>query len=346
MQVDETLGTFVNQLIEQAYTDQASDIHFETYQDQGRVRTRIDGFLHTIHTLSRDTMQRIITHLKVIAELDIAEKRFPQDGKIKLNNDKMIRINICPTLHLEKAVLRLTGNQSAALSLQELGMSKQQLDFFHAYLAMPQGLILIAGPTGSGKTMTLYAALRHLNQEAKNIVTIEDPIEREVTGINQVNINSKIHFHFSDAIRAFLRQDPDVMMIGEIRDSPTAMAALQAAQTGHLVLTTIHASDTQEAAARLQQLLPDSFSFSGLLVLFIAQRLIRKRCSHCHQGCAHCQQGYRGRTALFEFTPFDLPSSLSASGSAAVSQGITDLLEIKRVLGTQHHVSVNEKINP
>ncbi|HVY53930.1 MAG TPA: GspE/PulE family protein [Gammaproteobacteria bacterium] len=300
---DESLINFVDKILSRAAELSASDIHIEPSVTHSRVRYRIDGLLKPATQMPKDIANRVIMRLKIMANLDIAEKRLPQDGRILLKQNISvtdIRINVCPVMHGEKIVLRLLDIKRNLLDIHHLGFNSQQKDLFINKVTQPQGLILVTGPTGSGKTTTLYSALNYLNHSEKNIITIEDPIEIQLEGINQATIHPKIGFDFASALRAFLRQDPDVIMIGEIRDKETAEIAIQAALTGHLVLSTLHANSAIESLYRLITLGCPVLSLANSLSLIINQRLLRKKCHHCQAGCTFCQNGYSGRTAIFE----------------------------------------------
>lgn len=248
---DEPLIQFVNQLIQNALHQNASDIHIEPFQLSCRIRFRLDGVLQQITEIPSNLAARLATRLKVMAKLDITERRLPQDGRFQIHFVD-VRISTCPVLHGEKIVLRILDTKKTALGLDELGLLDTQKEQLLQALNQPQGLILVTGPTGSGKTVTLYSALQYLNHLDRNISTVEDPVEIQLHGINQVNINTKINLHFSTTLRALLRQDPDVLMVGEIRDPETAEIAIQAAHTGHLVLATLHTNSAAEAVTRLQ----------------------------------------------------------------------------------------------
>ena len=309
----------VDHFLRQAVALQASDLHFESYDDVYRVRYRKDGILHELAQPPLALAPRIAARLKIMANLDIAEQRIPQDGRFSIkdtqNNSIDCRFSSCPTLNAEKITLRILNHSKQIITLNDLGLTEGNQSCFIKALNRCQGLILVTGPTGSGKTVTLYAALHHLNSLEKNISTVEDPIEIKQLGINQVPINPKIGFGFAQALRALLRQDPDIIMIGEIRDQETAQMALNAAQTGHLVLSTLHANSAPETIIRLQQLGLPKYLIAESLSLVIAQRLIRRLCKRCKRpdkdgrkgyravGCALCHQGYQGRMAIFELMP-------------------------------------------
>lgn len=371
---DEPLIQYVNQTIEHAIKEQASDIHIEPYQHYCRIRYRRDGMLYEIAQIPLDLASQFILRLKIMARLDISEQRFPQDGRFQYSNID-IRMNTCPTLYGEKVVLRLLSDQYFSLNLDALGFNLTQKQLFLNHIAKPHGMILVTGPTGSGKTTTLYAALNHLNTTEKNISTVEDPIEIQCNGINQVAIQPKIGLHYATILRTFLRQDPDIIMIGEIRDSETANIALQAAETGHLVLSTLHTNSAIETLFRLQSMGIEPYKMASSLSLIIAQRLLRKLCVHCKQpeqdsariltnlhidpsltttlfraiGCKYCLNGYQGRIAVYEMlaNTRDLTDAifhersiqhhfqtLHQSGIEKVLDGTISLTELNRVLFT------------
>lgn len=342
---------WVQEILTEAAQLGASDIHFEPFSECFRVRFRLDGLLQTRRKLPSQQAASMTAHLKIMSQLDIAERRRPQDGRLQVTLNQHtrlnLRINCLPTLHGEKVVLRVLNPPSQNQSIETIGLGPEQLALYEAALQQPQGLILVTGPTGSGKTQTLYAGLQRLNQDHLNIATVEDPIEIPLFGITQVAVNPKTGLDFAQAIRAFLRQDPDVIMVGEIRDHETAVSALRAAQTGHGVLSTVHTNSAAETLQRLLHIGLTPYDIAATLSLIIAQRLVRKLCPHCKQairlpsavlasegfsqpqiqtaelysaqGCAHCQQGYLGRTGLFEvvaMTP-DLAELMLTQPSAA-----------------------------
>lgn len=329
---------FVNGILLNAIRQGASDIHFEPYEDEYRVRLRIDGLLRIAARPPAGLAAKVCARLKVLARLDIAERRAPQDGRIRLrlpNRRKVdLRMNTLPTLYGEKAVVRILDSGAALPSLDELGMTARQQGHFLAALDRPQGMILVTGPTGSGKTVTLYAALERLNVQERNISAVEDPCEIQLAGVNQVNVNRIAGLTFASALRAFLRQDPDVIMVGEIRDAETAAIAVRAAQTGHLVLSTLHTEDAPASLTRLRDLDVPPYAAASVH-LIVAQRLARRLCPECrqhyspgeaalrgqgvgedvlpagtrlyrpagHGACRHCADGYRGRVGLFQVMP-------------------------------------------
>ena len=329
---------FVNGILLNAIRQGASDIHFEPYEDDYRVRVRIDGLLRIAARPPAGLAAKVCARLKVLARLDIAERRAPQDGRMRLrlpNRRKVdLRMNTLPTLYGEKAVVRILDSGAALPPLDELGMTTRQQGHFLAALDRPQGMILVTGPTGSGKTVTLYSALARLNVLERNVSAVEDPCEIQLAGINQVNVNRGAGLTFASALRAFLRQDPDVIMVGEIRDAETAAIAVRAAQTGHLVLSTLHTEDAPASLARLRDLEVPPYAAASVH-LILAQRLARRLCPECRLGyspdetalrdqgigedllpagtrlyrpgasgnCRHCTDGYRGRVGIFQVMP-------------------------------------------
>ncbi|MGK0674063.1 MAG: type IV-A pilus assembly ATPase PilB [Halothiobacillaceae bacterium] len=335
---DAPVVKFVNSILMQAIQKGASDIHFEPYEHTFRVRFRIDGELREITsgTQLKGWADRIIARLKVMSRMDIAERRVPQDGRIKLAVSKTraidFRVNSCPTLFGEKVVLRILDPSSAKLGIDALGYEPEQKQLYLNALKKPYGMILVTGPTGSGKTVSLYTGLNILNTEDRNISTAEDPAEINLPGINQVNVNPKAGLTFAEALRAFLRQDPDVIMVGEIRDLETAEIAIKAAQTGHLVLSTLHTNDAPQTLTRLANMGVPPYNIASSVILIIAQRLARKLCPACKTevkvpreellregftpqdvdkgltiykavGCELCNNGYKGRTGIYQVMP-------------------------------------------
>ncbi|MBU1628569.1 MAG: Flp pilus assembly complex ATPase component TadA, partial [Gammaproteobacteria bacterium] len=330
--MDEKIVQLINEIIEKAIHQSASDIHFEVYEKYCRIRFRLDGFLTQISSFETTLAPKISVRLKIMSKLDIAEKRLPQDGRIKIDWSHLkksidMRVSSCPTLWGEKIVLRLLENNEHIRSLQDLSFNTKQYDDFLTAIKKPQGIILVTGPTGSGKTVSLYAALKTLNTSDKNILTVEDPVEINLPGINQVHINIKAGLTFPIALRAFLRQDPDIIMIGEIRDRETAEIAIKAAQTGHLVLATLHTNSAFDTINRLKNMGIEPYNLASAITLVTAQRLARKLCSTCKiqkvipasvaktldlpqdtqaffaNGCDKCNQGYKGRVAIHEIVP-------------------------------------------
>jgi len=326
---------FLDNLIYEAKQLKSSDIHIETYEYRCRVRIRIDGMMVERYILQREDYPALINKIKIMSNLDIAEKRLPQDGRIhyRRNQDQFdIRVSVLPTLHGEKVVLRLLNNNSTNIQLDKLGMSPVDYENYLHGVKKPNGILLISGPTGSGKTTTLYATLKHLNKTTNNILTIEDPIEYTLEGINQVQLKENIGLTFGAALRTFLRQDPDIIMVGEIRDPDTANMAIRAALTGHLVLSTIHTNSAWGTVSRLVDMGIPNFLIANTLNTSVAQRLVRTLCPHCKReeqmsvdlyprqfkpyfsvekhavavGCASCYfTGFKGRKAVYEIIPMD-----------------------------------------
>jgi general secretion pathway protein E len=303
----------INALLTQSLREGASDIHIEPFEQTSVVRFRIDGTLRDIVRPRKAIHAALISRIKIMSQLDIAEKRLPQDGRITLRiggKPVDVRVSTLPTGHGERAVLRLLDKEAGRLDLQHLGMSDQMLQQFDHLIKQPHGIVLVTGPTGSGKTTTLYAALSRLNASTTNILTVEDPIEYDLEGVGQTQVNPRIDMSFAKALRAILRQDPDVIMIGEIRDLETAQIAVQASLTGHLVLATLHTNDSAAAVTRLLDMGIEPFLLSSSLLGVGAQRLVRKLCPHCRRhdgqywqaaGCDHCgSTGYQGRVGVYE----------------------------------------------
>ena len=302
---DAPIIRMLNALLTQAARDGASDIHIEPYERHSSVRFRVDGTLREVVQPNRALHAALISRLKIMAELDIAEKRLPQDGRISLRLGTRavdVRVSTLPSAHGERAVLRLLDKSEARLTLEAVGMQGRVLQQVDQLIAQPHGILLVTGPTGSGKTTSLYAALQRLDATRNNIMTVEDPIEYELPGVGQTQVNAKIDLNFAKALRAILRQDPDVIMIGEIRDFETAQIAIQASLTGHLVLATLHTNDAASAVTRLTDMGVEPFLLSSSLLGVLAQRLVRKRCTACQgAGCEVCgHTGYAGRTGIFE----------------------------------------------
>jgi general secretion pathway protein E/type IV pilus assembly protein PilB len=322
---------FVDRLIQEANHLGSSDIHIEIYGDKARVRIRIDGNLIQRYTIEKEEYPELVNKIKIRSNLDISEKRLPQDGRIQYE-DFDIRVSILPTLHGEKIVLRILGHDASSINLEKIGFSETEKHNYLEGVRRPNGIILISGPTGSGKTTTLYATLKLLNDEKRNIVTVEDPVEYTLEGINQVQLKESIGLTFASALRSFLRQDPDVIMLGEIRDGETAQMAIRAALTGHLVLSTIHTNSAWGTISRLIDMGVPSFLLANTMNTSVAQRLVRKLCPSCKTekelslkdwplqkqeleipkrhfvpvGCDQCHYtGYKGRTALYEVIPID-----------------------------------------
>ena len=332
---DTPVVRFINKMLLDAIKGGASDIHFEPYEKIYRVRLRTDGILHVVATPPASLGTRLAARLKVMAELDISERRMPQDGRIKMKLSKTraidFRVNSLPTLWGEKIVLRILDPSSAKMGIEALGFEPLQQTLFLEALSRPQGMILVTGPTGSGKTVSLYTGLNILNTSERNIATAEDPVEINLEGINQVNVNNRVGLDFASALRSFLRQDPDVVMVGEIRDLETAEIAVKAAQTGHLVLSTLHTNSAAETLTRLRNMGVPAFNLATSVALIIAQRLARRLCNGCKQtidipkdtllaegfseeqieagiqvfepklkGCGKCNDGYKGRVGIYE----------------------------------------------
>lgn len=307
---DAPIIRMLNALLTQAARDGASDIHIEPYERHSVVRFRVDGNLREVVQPNRALHAALISRLKIMAELDIAERRMPQDGRISLRigtHAVDVRVSTIPSAHGERAVLRLLDKSEGQLSLESLGMQGDVLAHLGHLLQQPHGIILVTGPTGSGKTTTLYACLQRLDTRGRNIMTVEDPIEYELAGIGQTQVNTKIDLTFAKALRAILRQDPDIIMVGEIRDIETAQIAIQASLTGHLVLATLHTNDAASAVTRLTDMGIEPFLLSSSLLGVLAQRLVRKVCTACAgAGCEVCARtGYLGRTGVFELLETD-----------------------------------------
>ncbi|MCW8907447.1 MAG: type IV-A pilus assembly ATPase PilB [Sedimenticola sp.] len=348
---DAPVVRFVNKMLLDAINGGASDIHFEPYEKTFRVRLRQDGILHEVASPPINIASRLIARIKVMSRMNIAERRVPQDGRIKmkLSRNRAIdfRVNTCPTLYGEKVVLRILDPTSAQLGIEALGFEPEQKRLFETAIKKPYGMILVTGPTGSGKTVSLYTGLNMLNSEGVNISTAEDPVEIQVPGINQVNVNVKTGLTFAEALRAFLRQDPDIIMVGEIRDLETAEIAVKAAQTGHLVLSTLHTNDAPQTLTRLANMGVPPFNIASSVILIMAQRLARRLCEHCKAvddlpqealleegfkeeelkdltiykavGCDRCTLGYKGRVGIFQIMP------ISSAMEKLVMEGGTSL---------------------
>ena len=382
--VDETpVVRFINKVLLDAIRKGASDIHFEPYEARYRIRYRLDGILKNVAGPPIQMNRRLSSRLKVMAGLDIAEKRVPQDGRIKMNLSRTksidFRASTCPMLFGEKVVLRILDSSITRMGIEQLGFEEQQRDRFDDMVSKPYGMILVTGPTGSGKTVTLYTALNLLNDEGRNISTVEDPVEIRMEGINQVQQNLKQGMTFARALRAFLRQDPDVIMVGEIRDLETAEIAIKAAQTGHLVLSTLHTNDAPQSITRLMNMGVPTYNITSAVNLVVAQRLVRKLhiCKQPHElpqeallqagftmedlddlkifkptGCPECNEGYRGRTGIFEVMPIsdEIARIILEEGNAlriteqARKEGILDLRQsamIKVATGATDLIEIN-----
>ncbi len=362
---DAPVVRFVNKIMLDAIKRGASDIHFEPYEKIFRVRTRQDGMLKQVATPPIALAPKVCARLKVMARMDIAERRVPQDGRIKMRLSKNraidFRVNTCPTLFGEKIVMRILDPSSAKLGIDALGYEAHQKDAYLNTLAQPYGMILVTGPTGSGKTVSLYTGLNILNEEGTNISTAEDPAEINLPGVNQVNVNTKVGLTFASALRAFLRQDPDVIMVGEIRDLETAEIAIKAAQTGHLVLSTLHTNDAPRTLTRMVDMGVKPYAIASTVSLIIAQRLARRLCENCKEvkdipdeallqegftkdevggvriygpvGCKQCNDGYKGRVGIYQVMPVTetIARIIMEGGNAtqiadqAASEGVWDL---------------------
>ncbi|MCU7929236.1 MAG: type IV-A pilus assembly ATPase PilB [Candidatus Thiodiazotropha sp. (ex Codakia rugifera)] len=337
LDVDEApVVRYINKILLDAINRGVSDVHFEPYEYTYRIRYRQDGMLHEVANPPSNLANRLSSRIKVMSRMNIAERRIPQDGRIKMQLSKTraidFRVNTCPTLYGEKIVLRILDPTSAQLGIEALGFEEEQREAFQSAINKPYGMILVTGPTGSGKTVSLYTALNLLNTPEVNISTAEDPVEIQVAGINQVNMNVKTGLTFAEALRAFLRQDPDIVMVGEIRDLETAEIAVKAAQTGHLVLSTLHTNDAPQTLTRLANMGIPPFNIASSVLLIMAQRLARRLCEHCKTaddvprealleegfsetdidtdfttykpvGCDLCTSGYKGRVGIFQVMP-------------------------------------------
>jgi len=360
---------FINKILHDAANQKASDIHFEPYEDHYRIRFRQDGILHEVAAPPSSVANYLVTRLKVMANLDISERRLPQDGRFQLSlaqgNPIDFRVSTCPTLYGEKVVTRLLESSPELLDVDKLGMEEDQKRTFLDAIQQTQGIVLVTGPTGSGKTVSLYTALKILNTPKENISTVEDPVEIRLSGINQVQINSKAGLTFAKVLRAFLRQDPNIIMVGEIRDLETAEIAVKASQTGHLVLSTLHTNSASETLIRLANMGIAPYNIASTIVLIMAQRLVRHLCEHCKQptnipeaallkegftkkeistlklftpnpkGCDDCKQGYKGRLGIYEVMPLskDMGRLIMDQGNAmdiadqAKKEGVLNLRE-------------------
>lgn len=381
---DAPVVRFVNKVLLDAINTGSSDIHFEPYEKTYRVRYRRDGILKEISTPPVALSRRIAARVKVLARLDISERRVPQDGrmKMKLSKNRAIdfRVSTCPTLFGEKIVLRILDPTSAQLGIDALGYEEDQKQLYLEALAQPQGMILVTGPTGSGKTVSLYTGLNILNTEDKNISTAEDPVEINLPGINQVNVSNKVGLTFSSALKAFLRQDPDIIMVGEIRDIETGEIAIKAAQTGHLVLSTLHTNDAPQTLSRMINMGIAPFNIASSVSLIIAQRLARRLCNSCKKpadiprealleegfkeeelsslkvykpvGCDQCDNGYKGRLGIYQVMPIsdEMSRIIMSEGNAiqladqAKKEGINDLRQ-SGLLKVKQGITSLEEVN-
>ncbi len=318
----------INAILNEAASSEASDIHLEPYESGSVVRFRIDGLLRDVARPPRALHAALISRIKVMAQLDIAEKRLPQDGRMTVKSKAGLidlRISTLPTGFGERAVLRLLSKGKGPLSLKDVGMSIETLQRFKALVNRPFGILLVTGPTGSGKTTTLYAALSELDAKSRNIMTVEDPIEYDIPGIAQTQVHPRIGLSFAQSLRSILRQDPDVILIGEIRDLETAQIAIQASLTGHLVLATLHTNDSSSAVSRLLDMGVEPFLLSSSLIGVLAQRLVRRRCPSCTprklMGCGDCgHSGYKGRLGIFELLNVDDTIRLAIKQRADASE--------------------------
>ena len=366
--IDDTpVVRFVNKVLLDAINSGASDIHLEPYEKEFRVRFRNDGVLHEVASPPRSLAMRIIARLKVMSRMNIAERRVPQDGRIKMNLSRNrsidFRVNTLPTLFGEKVVLRILDGSTAQIGVDALGFEPEQKELYTRAINRPYGMVLVTGPTGSGKTVSLYTGLNLLNTADRNISTCEDPVEINLVGVNQVNVNPKAGLDFSVALRAFLRQDPDIIMVGEIRDLETAEIAVKAAQTGHLVLSTLHTNDGPQTLTRLANMGVPPYSIASAVHLIMAQRLARRLCNHCKKqqtipedvllkagfkptqlkglkvfapvGCENCTGGYKGRVGVYQVMPVSeaMGRIIMEGGNSmqlaeqARAEGISDLRE-------------------
>lgn len=382
---DAPIVIYINKILTDAIRKGASDLHFEPYEKRYRIRFRIDGILHEVSEPPISLAGRLSARLKVMSKLDIAERRVPQDGRIKmkLSRTKSIdfRVSTLPTLWGEKIVMRILDSSSAQLGIEKLGYEPDQEKLYLEMLAKPQGMILVTGPTGSGKTVSLYTGLNILNTEERNISTAEDPVEINLEGVNQVHINLKAGLTFASALRSFLRQDPDVVMVGEIRDLETAEIAIKAAQTGHLVLSTLHTNSAAETLTRLINMGVPGYNIASSVNLIIAQRLARRLCPECKQaeiipehellrlgfsqtqitqgfttfkpvGCEHCSAGYKGRVGIYEVMKMsdEIARTIMEGGnslqiaSQAKAQGMRDLRQ-SGLLKVMHGVTSIAEVN-
>ena len=372
----------LNMIIAEAIQQGASDIHFEPLENEMVIRYRIDGVLQFRHSPPPDMQKQLVTRVKVMAKLDIAEHRLPQDGRIKLNmGGRQIdfRVSTVPIVHGERIVLRILDNSNIVLGLDKIGMGKSTLTHLRKYLHQNQGIILVTGPTGSGKTTTLYSAISEVHSEEVNVMTIEDPVEYKLSGIAQIGVNPKIQLSFSTGLRHILRQDPDVIMIGEIRDKETAEIAIQSSLTGHLVLSTLHTNDAPSALTRLVDMGIESYLLSSSVLAVLAQRLVRRICEDCKQeyepsdkelfelglkrkalkkgvlfkgeGCKNCfGSGYRGRSGIYELMPVchNIKAQLLRSADAtqlqkvAVEAGMSTLRDAGAILATKGETTTSE----
>ena len=347
---DAPIIRMINALLTQASRDGASDIHIEPYESHSLVRFRIDGTLRDVVRPRRELHAALVSRIKIMASLDIAEKRLPQDGRITLRiggKQLDVRVSTLPTGHGERAVLRLLDKEAGRLDLTNLGMNNDTLRRFDTMVHQPHGIVLVTGPTGSGKTTTLYAALGRIDTATTNVLTVEDPIEYDIEGVGQTQVNARIDMSFARALRSILRQDPDVVMIGEVRDLETAQIAVQASLTGHLVLATLHTNDSVAAITRLIDMGVEPFLLASSLVGVVGQRLVRKLCGQCREpdpvgggwrapGCVACgRTGFQGRTGIYELLAVD------DAIRAQIHQGASEA-EIRRGALTRGLISMRD----
>ena len=366
-QIDAPVVRFVNKVILDAVNIGASDIHIEPYETSFRIRYRVDGVLNVVSNPPTAMAGRLAARIKILSRLDIAERRVPQDGRMKMRLSKNrsidFRVSTLPTMYGEKVVIRVLDPSSTTVGVEHLGFEPDQKEIYMDAIGRPDGMVLVTGPTGSGKTVTLYTALRMLNSEEKNVSTVEDPVEINLTGVNQVQINEKAGLLFSTALRSFLRQDPDIIMVGEIRDLETAEIAVKASQTGHLVLSTLHTNDAPSTLTRLMNMGVPAFNIASAVHLIIAQRLARRLCTVCKEkieypesvltaagfspneldsleiyapkGCDNCTNGYKGRLGIFQLLP------LSATMAELIMKGGTEA-DITRLSEEEGHVNLRQ----
>jgi len=366
-QADAPVVRFVNKVILDAVNTGASDIHIEPYEKTFRIRYRVDGVLHVINTPPPALARRLAARIKILSRLDIAERRVPQDGRMQMRLSKNrsidFRVSTCPTMYGEKVVIRVLDPSATTVGIENLGFEPEQKEIYIDAIMRPDGMVLVTGPTGSGKTVTLYTALRILNIDEKNLSTVEDPVEINLSGVNQVQINEKAGMLFATALRSFLRQDPDIIMVGEIRDLETAEIAIKAAQTGHLVLSTLHTNDAPSTLTRLVNMGVPAFNIASSVHLIIAQRLARRLCTVCRikkeypesvlttagfkpdeleslelyepKGCDNCTNGYKGRVGIFQLLP------LSDTMAELIMKGGTEA-DINRLAEEEGHTNLRQ----
>ena len=380
--INSPMVRLVNTIISQAVRSRASDIHIEPFEKHVRIRYRVDGELREVMTPAKSTHSAIVTRIKIMGKLNISEKRLPQDGRVETIIEGLpidMRISVLPTVYGEKIVIRLLDRSSLVVSKDELGFSEHNLELLSKIMKVPEGIILVTGPTGSGKTTTLYSLLKELNKETKNIITIEDPVEYRLEGINQVQVNVKAGLTFANGLRSILRQDPDIVMVGEIRDVETAEIAVRAAITGHIVLSTIHTNDTTSTISRLEDMGIENYLVSSSAVGIIAQRLVKKVCLKCKTsyeasgeelsilglskdsnidlvkgtGCNSCNHtGYSGRTAIHEVLVLDreIRNMITAGKTSdeikqrAIQKGMTTLNETCKALVKNGITTIDEML--